>query len=126
MWNLNLLRLSHSLSQVKPSPTNPELHTQVKLEFTTLSLEHMAFTSQGLDWHGSGTKQTQIENLLRLSHLLSQENPSPTNPELHTQVKLEFITLSLEHMAFTSQGLDWHGSGTEQTEIECEIWICYV
>ena len=56
MWNLNLLCLSHSLSQVKPSPTNPELHTQVKLEFTTLSLEHTALTSQELDWHGSGTK----------------------------------------------------------------------
>ncbi len=49
---------NHSLSQMKPSPINPELQAHVKLKFSTLSLVHTALTSQGLEWHGPGAEES--------------------------------------------------------------------
>ncbi len=44
---------------MKPSPVSPELQAHVKIEFDTLFLVHVALTSQGLDWHGSGTVERE-------------------------------------------------------------------
>ncbi len=96
-------------------------HTsKVRVYYTVFNTHGIHITRIGLTWVRNWENKKLIYPLYKQIHSLSQVKPSPTNPELHAQVKLEFTTLYLEHTALTSQELDWHGSGTKHKDWRCE------
>ena len=104
---------------------------QVKLLESSPSLSQMALMSQGSFRQGSGTafkkKKLYLAGITKLtaSHILEQLNPSPSvNGAWHEQVKFALSNPSLMQIAFGSQGVDRHGSGTETKFIELK-WRYY-
>ena len=108
----------NSLKHVMPDPSNGCLHEQLNREFNKLCLVQSALTSHGSLIQGSGTAwgmkiftHKLLEDQYR-AHIPMQENPSPVNPGLHTQVKFGESGFSCAQLALGSQGPSRHGSGT--------------